>query len=269
LQFRAIAKATEQPVYDWNAGYRYGRCFLSGEAGSTTEFASECAGTDGSSRPLVMVWGDSHAAALYPGVAAQADRHGYRVAQYSTSGCPPVLDFAVDNRPDCRQMNSETFARVATLRPDLVLLVGHWSIYDGKGGWSQLGDEQLAATLARLKAAGVKRIVVAGHLPTFKGGKPSIARNFFVAGKANRTYVGFNQGIVDTDQRIAGIARQAGVGYFSPLELLCNDQGCLISTSPDSFVPLAWDSSHLTAAGADYLVRRALDSGALPLADLR
>lgn len=269
LQFRAIAKATEQPVYDWSAGYRYGRCFLSGEAGGASEFASECAGADGSSRPLVMVWGDSHAAALYPGVAGLADRYGYRVAQYSISGCPPVLDFSVDNRPDCLRMNAETLARVAKQPPDLVLLVGHWSIYDGKGGWSLLADAQLAATIAQLKAAGVRRIVVAGHLPTFKGGKPSIARNFFVAGKADRTYVGFNKEIVEADQRIAGVARQAGVGYFSPLELLCNDQGCLISTSPDRFVPLAWDSSHLTAAGADYLVRRALDSGALPLADLR
>lgn len=265
LQFRSIAKATELPAYDWRAGYRYGRCFLSGESGSSPIFAEECAAADGTDRPLVMVWGDSHSASLYPGIAALAAEQGYRVAQYSTSGCPPVLDFAVDNRPECVRMNAETFARIPALQPELVLLAGHWSIYDGKEGWSLLGDEQLAATIDRLKAAGVRHVVLVGHLPTFKGGKPSIARNFFIAGKADRSLVGFNTWIRPHDERIRALAKRSGVGYFSPLELLCNEQGCLISTEPDRFVPLAWDSSHLTADGALLLVRKAVAAGLLPL----
>ena len=269
LQFRSIAKATELPAYDWRSGYRYGRCFLSGEAGSSPLFAEECAAADGSERPLIMVWGDSHSASLYPGIAALAEEQGYRVAQYSTSGCPPVLDFAVDNRPECMRMNADTFARIPSLRPDLVLLVGHWSIYDGKDGWSLLPDELLAATISKLKASGVRRIVLVGHLPTFKGGKPSIARNFFIAGKADRTLVGFNAWIRSDDERIRELAKRTDVGYFSPLELLCNEQGCLISTLPDRFVPLAWDSSHLTEEGSILLARKAVEAGLLPLAKVR
>jgi len=269
LQFRSIAKATELPAYDWSKGYRYGRCFLSGEAGSSPVFAEECAAVDGSSRPLVMVWGDSHSASLYPGVAALAEQHGYRVAQYSTSGCPPVLDFPVDRRPDCVRMNAETFARIPALRPDLVLLVGHWSIYDGKDGGAPLTDELLAASIDRLKASGVQRIVLVGHLPTFKGGKPSIARNFFIAGKRDRSSVGFNDWIRPHDERIRALAKRTGIGYFSPLDLLCNEQGCLISTLPDRFVPLAWDSSHLTAEGSAFLIRQAVEAGQLSLPEAR
>lgn len=267
LQFRAIAKATELPVYDWSGGYRYGRCFLSGETGHTTVFAAECDGGDDLSRPLIGLWGDSHAASLYPGVATLAQERSYRVAQYATSGCPPVLDFTIANRPECAGINAQAFARLVALRPATVLLAGHWSTYDGKGGWSLLDDALLEKTIRDLQAAGIGKIVLVGHLPTFKGGKPSIARNFFVAGKNDRTKVGFNDWIVPHDQRMRQLAGRSGIGYFSPLELLCNERGCLISAASDRFLPMAWDSSHLTDHGSRLLIEKATASGALWLPD--
>ena len=265
LQFRAIAKATELPVYDWSSGYRYGRCFLSGETGHPADFAAECDGDDDLSQPLVGLWGDSHAASLYPGIASLAKERGYRVAQFATSGCPPLLDFTIANRPECVGINKDAFARLVALRPATVLLAGHWSIYDGKGGWSLLDDALLEKTIRHLQAVGIGHIVLVGHLPTFKAGKPSIARNSFVAGKNDRTKMGFNDWIVPHDQRIRQLAGRSGIGYFSPLELLCNERGCLISAAPDRFLPMAWDSSHLTDHGSRLLIERAVADGALTL----
>jgi hypothetical protein len=50
-----------------------------------------------------------------------------------------------------------------------------------------------------------------------------------------------------------------------PIGLLCDADGCLISTSRTKLTPLAWDYCHLTEDGSVFLVDAALDSGELHL----
>jgi hypothetical protein len=50
------------------------------------------------------------------------------------------------------------------------------------------------------------------------------------------------------------------VTFISPIDLLCHDGSCLISTDPQSATPLAWDNDHLSLAGSEFLADRAFKS---------
>ena len=67
-------------------------------------------------KPLLMLWGDSHAASLYPGLQALQRAHVFGIAQYTQGGCPPLFDLPVlAFRKDCNEMNRQISGRSAAL----------------------------------------------------------------------------------------------------------------------------------------------------------
>jgi hypothetical protein len=73
-----------------SAYWRRGSCLLLPDQ-TATAFANECSG-DGR-RPLILLWGDSYAAALYPGMNELAAKEGMSVAEYTSSAPPSSTSF--------------------------------------------------------------------------------------------------------------------------------------------------------------------------------
>ena len=67
------------------------------------------------------------------------------------------------------------------------------------------------------------------------------------------------------DKKLRTIAQQQNVAFVSPIDLLCNAEGCLISTSKEILRPLAWDNSHLTEDGSNLLIELAVQNHRLNL----
>ena len=81
-------------VAEWSAGkpddaWRSGRCYFT--PGVTIEFSSECTPVKRPGIPLVLLWGDSHAAELYSGMAAIQTTMAVDIAQWTVAGCPPTV----------------------------------------------------------------------------------------------------------------------------------------------------------------------------------
>jgi hypothetical protein len=157
--------ATSDQEFDY-ARYRHRQCFLDPEQGPA-EFRPDCedASTPGRNA-LILIWGDSHAASLYPGFRAMLDedRLPYRLAQRTASACPPVLGFVVTARPLCRSINDATFDFIAREHPDTVVMLASWSFYSGDA-FDRLDLAEVARTAARVRALGVRRVLVLGPLP--------------------------------------------------------------------------------------------------------
>jgi len=67
------------------------------------------------------------------------------------------------------------------------------------------------------------------------------------------------------DHWVHDIANTSNVDFLSPIETLCNDSGCLISTSLEKFIPLAWDDTHMTTDGAEFFIQSAIRNHSLTL----
>jgi peptidoglycan/LPS O-acetylase OafA/YrhL len=148
--------------------------------------------------PSIAVWGDSHAAALAPGLRSAAIAQGYGFVVLSQDSCPPLVGVSVyiprapSFAASCFQFNH----RVLNLlkgNPDIqiVALVGFWEAPFGvrmpwhgndRGWWTaesatgheiptldgsrEILKQSLATTIQSLRAAG-KEVIVFEDVPNF------------------------------------------------------------------------------------------------------
>ncbi|HEU4664440.1 MAG TPA: acyltransferase family protein [Dokdonella sp.] len=232
--------------FDYTVPFREGTCFLRPEQDfrQLRRCKSTVAGSD-----AVVLWGDSHAGHLYPGLEAAA-RGRFTLTQLTASGCPPILDLDANQRPNCRAINDGVFARIARERPAEVVLSAYWPSYP----W-----ERLPATIERLLAAGVGRVLVVGPGPMWPSGLAGI---LYARAKADvpahrmprRLPTGADAQQNAFDRRFAASIARPGVVYVSMLSILCNESGCLTRTRDDAASIMFYDIYHMTTEGSTYAV---------------
>jgi peptidoglycan/LPS O-acetylase OafA/YrhL len=243
-------------------------CFLASKD-TAQKFTADCEGAGPPGSPLVFLWGDSHAAALFPGLDALGRKAGFRVAQFTATACPPVLGMQIPVRPLCAELNDFIIAKIAALRPQEVVLTARWGQYDGRDATlGRLDPGAVATTLARLRAAGVPKIVVVGPSPEWQRPLPRIMIDYYrdhpAAAMPLRLATGLSDEAPGSDGLLATLARQGGAVYASPFTLMCGAGGCLtVIPGLTPAEPIIWDEGHLTAAGARFIVT-AFESDFLP-----
>ncbi|AJY03023.1 acyltransferase family protein (plasmid) [Burkholderia vietnamiensis LMG 10929] len=226
--------------FDRDTIWRRGACYLEG---SDRVFSNSC--VDGGSGPLVLLWGDSRSAALYPGLRSVTAARGVRLAQFSTSGCPPVRG----GDPRCAQANESVIRVVKAARPAIVLLTANWTT-------DRL--QALSATVDTLRAAGVGRVVLIGQVATWQSSLPKLYWLFWREHHDKmppRTFFGLDPASKQYDREGAAIASQLGIEYASAFDAMCDSMGCVTRTGPGRGNIVMFDDSHLTPAGADVVAR--------------
>jgi len=148
---------------DMAAQWRAGTCFMDRGQGAES-FMAECI-DDRDADKLVFLWGDSHAAALYPGLLALAENSDFGIAQFTANSCPPALAWQGNINSRCRQINEAILTRIEQIRPAILVLQAAWYM----GEYAAI---DLAGTLQRLKALEIPNIVVIGPPPLWADNVP-------------------------------------------------------------------------------------------------
>ena len=249
-------------------GYRSHKCFLDLETGAAA-FSAECWPAAPPGRRLTLLWGDSHAAALYPGLAAtvglappgaaEPARTQPVLAQFTKARCPPLDALPAQASRGCREVNEHVWQRIAQQVPDTVILAGYWSLYAGKGVSAEPVLASLRGTVQRLNALGVRQVVVMGHLPTWHEPLPrALLRAWERDGDVpERLLAGLDGHALRLDDEVRRAMAGSTARFLSPIEHLCNALGCLATHTERGIAqPLVHDESHLTLAGSVALVQR-------------
>jgi peptidoglycan/LPS O-acetylase OafA/YrhL len=245
----------------YETSYRGGKCLLSARE-TFADWSPRCVDAVAGAAPLVALWGDSHAASLYPGLKAEQQQRGFRIAQFTASACPPVLGLTSERRRYCEAFNNAVLAQLQTLKPDVVILEAHWALYAGNNGWPELNAAALRRTIETLQQSGLRHIIIMGSLPTWKIYQPRVAFEVWRHSGAlqDRTAEYLDAAPFAADEFVRDATRGTQATFISPLESLCREGACLISTDPNSATPLAWDNDHLSLAGSVFLVEHAFKS---------
>jgi peptidoglycan/LPS O-acetylase OafA/YrhL len=261
-QIRSLAAFHYEQERDfYETSYRGEECLLSAHE-TFADWSPRCVDAAAGAAPLVALWGDSHAASLYPGLKAEQKQRGFRIAQFTASACPPVLGLKSQRRRYCEAFNNAVFGQLQALKPEVVILEAHWALYAGENGWPELDAAALHRTIAALQQAGLRHIIVMGSLPTWKIYQPRIAFEIWRRSGVlrDRTAEYLDAGPFAADRFVREAIRGTQATFISPLELLCREGACLISTDPNSATPLAWDNDHLSLAGSAFLAEHAFES---------
>lgn len=234
---------------DW----REHNCFLAKGEGSE-RYGSEC--IERSYKPLVFLWGDSHAAALYSGLKSYQGKKEFSIAQYTASACPPVLNWDGAINKLCREINDHNISLIRQTKPDIVILEAAWY-------WSEYDWKKVTETISELKKVGISKIVLAGPVPNWKEKVPnaiiSYYRNFKKLPPIHTTFeVDINE-IAKFDRQLEELAREQNIIYLSIYKALCNQEGCMLRIGDDIRNISSLDYGHLSVFASEFVIESAAE----------
>lgn len=209
-------------------------CFLEKPG---AKFTSNC--IEPGDKSLVFLWGDSTAAALYPGLEKAEKAFPFRLALFAVPGCAPILA----NR--CSQSNAIIFDYLKTSHPQIVLLHAMWDRNNDL--------DQFRETIRRLKALNIPRIVILGPVPVWKRTLPHALVNFYRVYHTIADRIATGVSGPERDGIMESFSKEAGVEYISAWHMLCNSDGCMTRLGPTAADVVTTDLVHLSNAGSDFL----------------
>ena len=221
--------------------WRNEECFL--QPGQTA-FAPKCLERG---RPLIILWGDSHAAALTPGLLDLMRQLHVGLGQYTASSCPPLLNWESPRGKHCSIVNRETLRVVNLEKPDVVVLHANWAL-------AEYDLERLAVTVQELRLAGVNSIYLIGPVPQWRDGLPKALWKCYGAKELsvpNYSFCGLDPAIPILDLQMRQIAQRLGIKYISAYGKLCGIDGCLVRIGDSMSAP---DYSHLSSDASRFLI---------------
>jgi peptidoglycan/LPS O-acetylase OafA/YrhL len=214
-------------------------CFLEDDQPPESWAGPTVCGGGGARKPKVLIWGDSFAAHLVPGLRQEAGGVA-DVIQYTAGGCPPLLGVTFANRPHCRRFNDRALELIGELRPDVVLVSARWDLYLPRAA----RQNDVVETVARLERLGA-RVVVVAESPTFDFSNPYDFE--FRQGRSDVARAAERSPSLATV--LSGIG---GVQVFEPMSLFCSQDRCRLKDE-DAF--LFFDGGHYSVDGSRLVAR--------------
>ena len=239
-EIRAMANVPTQA-----AQWRVNECLI--DLSRQMSFAESC--VDRNRRPLILVWGDSTAGALMPGLRKAQKNRELGIAQFTSSSCIPALNTDVAGVPNCRAINDQVLSLAREIKPDIVLLHSTWDRYvDGA-----------AETVAALKKQTNARVIVLGSVPWWKRGLPNEVLRYFML---HHRLIPERSRRAEPDNSGAALRQKLvplGAEFISVWDVMCNADGCLTRIGDRSEDITASDQVHLTEKASAFLVQSILD----------
>lgn len=228
------------------AAYRTDCSVYGGPGDVKPTLAGPCIVPGGS--PVVMLWGDSHAMHLRPGLDAlqrsrQSSGKPLAILQVTSGSCHAAMEQSsrtTDEARGCNLANALALQTIAKTKPDLVVIaqaIGHTAT-----NWPAL----IADVLRR----GAKHVIVVGPVPQWAESLPQLVAYRYWPSPPARLQDHLQPEMFAVDSQLRReIPNTPTTSYVSAIEFFC-DQGraCLVSRGGDRLDLTSHDSGHLTPA---------------------
>lgn len=233
---------------DVGKDWREHDCFLAKDE-RPEKYKSDC--IEHNSKPLVFLWGDSHAAALYSGLKAFQRDNSFSIAQYTASACPPVLNWDGTINKLCREINDHNISLIRQTKPEIVMLEAAWY-------WSEYDWRKVSETIAELKKIGTPKIVLIGPVPKWKDRVPNVIISYYRNHKEippihTAFEIDINE-ISKIDQQLENFAHEQKITYVSIFKILCNHAGCMPYIGNDIRNVSSLDHGHLSSFASEFVI---------------
>jgi peptidoglycan/LPS O-acetylase OafA/YrhL len=229
--------------FDHDAAYRTGVCFL-GPSQQHTALQEVCLPRTGR---VMLVWGDSYAAHLVPGLQASVARLGLTLAQANASLCPPIVGREQPRRPFCKEFNDAILTWIKNEKPEVVILSALWPVDSGS-------LTAMKSAIAEYSKQTDTKFIVLGPSPVYTQRVPEMlawrkARRDMSNHATIRTKTLRDEKILKT-----AVISQNAVPYISMIDTACVDGVCPIMGAE----PFHLDYGHMTVEGSFYFVQAIL-----------
>jgi peptidoglycan/LPS O-acetylase OafA/YrhL len=198
----------------------------------------------------VVLFGDSHAQQWMGALDTEAKAQNWKVVSLTKAACP-VADVTLVNPTlkrdytECTTWRDRTVARIAALKPDLVLVSQSDSV-PGRLVSNETWAEQTVVTLEKLRQAG-SRVELIRDTPYPSGDVPAcVAANLADVRACQVTRADAYHGsalYTDRHRQVGSAAKAAGFPMIEPLPWVCSPEACPVVVGNELVYR---DDSHLS-----------------------
>jgi peptidoglycan/LPS O-acetylase OafA/YrhL len=213
--------------------------------------STECYIKNSNSTHTILLWGDSHAQQLYPGLNKYLSKN-WQILQITSSGCISKLNQDKDDADYCKYSNWFAYKVIKETMPDIVLIgqnIGH-------------NIDNMEKISNKLKSHGINKIIFTGPTPHWKNDLPNIVVDKLWSDIPQRSFVGIDQNIMNIDNKIKSqfsLNSNSNYDYLSIIDNFCNIEGCLIYIGDDRYLGItSWDYGHLTPIASEKFSKEVL-----------
>lgn len=231
--------------YEYKEIYREGSCFLSPEQ-DYSFFSIDCS-KNFIDTENVLIWGDSHAAALSFGLRNMFSN----TIQFTASGCPPILDTDINFRPLCKKINDYIALKITQIKPKKIFLHANWNLYEN---YNTIMNLQNTINFIKSKSPH-STITIIGGVPQYKPSLPTLMFHNNTNLEINKFEKSISiEKLMHIDQNLNSLAKINSINFISAIHSFCENNLCLVTAKyKEETMPVAWDYGHLTAAGSMFL----------------
>ncbi|WP_225739901.1 MULTISPECIES: acyltransferase family protein [Pseudomonas] len=234
--------------YSYAKDFLDGTCFLRPEQTSTDALRSGCIPAAG--QKSIMLWGDSHAIHLYPGLKPLIEERGYFLGALTTSGCPPILETDAALRPNCRASNTHDFEIIKQIHPSLVIMSAIWPSSPETIG-------KLKDTIDKLSSLGIKTVVL-GTSPIYKQSVPLLVIKKVEAGETSMMSSDELElpAIITSRNAAAAVVATTNAKFVDVFKTICPKDTCAMASADET--PYYYDIHHFTPVGSRHFAKELL-----------
>ena len=247
-----VASILSTMKYDYETDSRLYSCWLVDVRGPQ-EFAPECL-SGNANHDGILVWGDSHAARLYPGLRRAFP--DLTIWQTTRSSC---LFFG--GTEECNHTNAVALNAIETKRPQTVILFMAWVNYSEDWGPASPLGMALKNALTALQPLKVPNLIVLGPAPYW--GDLALPQQAYEewqrSGQIPLRLDGLKRSTTKVEGQLKAISESSGAAFISLTDFLCDVSGCLVHIPDKPGELFSWDTGHLTTAGAEYVASHILN----------
>jgi len=240
---------------EWSNAVREGGCYLQGR--NDLNHGELCLE---SRRPLLVLWGDSHAASLYPGLKTLQEQIPFGLTQWTQGACPPLQDSRSRFNSNCDIINQRILDAVTEMKPEVVILGAAW-VHPEYPDTNEQIVNKLSGMVRILKTRiPTSHIVIVGALPRWSPSLPEILRDYVKRnGRIPPVYLPppenqMNATLQELDGMLKAAAANLGATFICPEEVFCTTSGCLTRTADTPEGLVSFDDAHLNPSGAEFFI---------------
>lgn len=216
-------------------------------------------------RPRVLLWGDSHAASLYPGLRALQETRSFGLTQLTTVGCPPFLNTESIVHHHCPAINQRILTSLSEFTPEVIILNAAW-VHDRYAWDAQTATERLLTMIREIQSRSPNsRIIVIGPQLRWHPSLPEVLAKYV---DQHGTMPPVRLPIPPNEfwlyvrtygHELRSTVEAKGAVYILPEDILCENDTCLTRSGDGPNDLFVHDYGHLTAAGSRYFISQIAD----------
>lgn len=214
-------------------------------------------------RPLAILWGDSHAMSLVPGLLHLQQSHPFGLMVLAAAQCPPVLNVKPYLfRSECDDYSKYDIDLIGKIQPEALIIASTYR--EPRYFWTnEYFETHFSKTLEQIKRHSPKtKVIIIGPTPRWSDSPQSVFFSKWLR-TVKKDPISISQNayqVLGYDELLSRQAQLHDYQFINLWNIFCKDRQCLTRLGDTAQDFMAVDYGHLSKTGSIYAINHSANT---------